>query len=202
MSTGKPALNHLTGVEQQVPAVGDLHGPGSAHGDAARVLGRAIARHELDLRLTSEPSSQGRSRAVRQETDGTSAFKVDQKGGVGPPLAQGPVIDTNHVRPGLGRERQATNTPQQRSGAGRHGEMCQEPGRGCAAEREAGTSVRFGQPVCSLRMTAKQVWQGLGEGPASAGRMMAVEAPDYQVQAHGLAADGQVGRSTTVATMG
>ena len=194
VDAGKPALDHLASVEQKVPAVRDLDGLGRAHRGAARVFGRAVARDKPDLRLPSKPGGERRGRTVRQEVEGTPAFEVDEDGPVGAPFAQRPVVDANNARPALRRQRQSADGLQQRRGAGGHGEVGQQPGRGCAAERQGSLDLSFCQSARPLSMTAEQVRQSLGEGAARAGRIAAVEAPDRQPQPDRFAADRQIGR--------
>lgn len=191
MDAGEPALDHLAGVEQQVPAVGDLHGLGRAQRGAARIFGRAVACHEPDLRLAAEPGGPGLGRAVGQQIDGTTTFEIDHDGPVGSTLAQRPVVDADDMRPLDRRQRHPPDRTQQRRGTDRHGQVREQPGGRLTAERETGLSLGLDEPPGALGVAGEQMREALGEGVAGAGRVAAVEAPDRQLQPDPLPLTGR-----------
>ena len=166
------------GVEQQVPVIGHLHGLGRTQRGAARILGRAVARHELDLRLAAEPRGPGLGRAVGQQIDGTTTFEVDHDGPAGSPLAQSPVVDADDMRPLDRRQRHTPDRPHQGRDAGWHGQVREQQGGRLAAERETGPSLGPDEPPGALSVACEQMREALGEGVAGAGRFAAVEAPE------------------------
>ena len=108
MDALQPALEHLTDVVQQVPAVGDLHRPGCCHRDAAGVFGRAVARHYLDGGLRAQPGRHRLGLPVGQQIDDAASLQVDDDRAVGLPAAQGPVVDADDPRRLHDRQRQAS----------------------------------------------------------------------------------------------
>jgi len=79
---GQPTLDHLPQVQQQVPAVRDLHGPRRPEPDAAGVLGRAVAGDGPDPAMAPEPVGQRRGAPVRQQVDHAMPLQVDEDGPV------------------------------------------------------------------------------------------------------------------------
>lgn len=90
-------------------AVGDLERRGRADGRGAGILGRAVARDDLDARMATQPRGDGRSRAVGQEVDRAPAIQVDQDRAIGSAFADGPVVKTNDPRWIGGRQREAVD---------------------------------------------------------------------------------------------
>ena len=117
-----------------------------------------------------------------------AAFEVDQDGAVGSALAQGPVVYPDDDRFGSGRQRPFADAPQQCRGTGRHRQVRQQPGGGRGTERQRGPNLGIGQPAGPLSVAVEEARQTLGEGPTRASRIVALEAPDRQVQAHLLTA--------------
>ena len=92
------ALDGLSQVLQQVPAVRDLHGPG---GSLRRRLGvgrRTIPADDFDAGMGLEPRGHGVRVAVGEEVDNVTAFQVHDDRAVPLPLAPGPVIDPHTTR--------------------------------------------------------------------------------------------------------
>ncbi|OHV15096.1 hypothetical protein BK022_21545 [Methylorubrum extorquens] len=53
------------------------------------------------------------------------------------------------------RQRHSSDRPQQSRGAGRHGQMCEQPGSWLSAECETGPGLRPGQPAGALGMAGE-----------------------------------------------
>ena len=99
------------------------------------------------------------------------------------------------------RQRQTVHEAQDRIRAGLHpkvaGLACTGLATGC--KPGAGLSLREAAgPACSRR---HQLRERLREGAAAAGTMMAVEAPDAQVQRHRLTNARQIGRTAFIAAV-
>lgn len=78
------------------------------------------------------------------------AFEADDDRAVGPPLAQRPVIDADDTGSRRLRQRHSSDRPQQSRGAGRHGQVCEQPGSWLSAECETGPGLRPDQPAGAL----------------------------------------------------
>lgn len=89
MHRGEPALGHLSQVQQQVPAIGDLHGPRRSKPDATGVLGRTVTGNSPNPTMTPKPVGQGRGGPVRQQVDHATTLQVDQDRPVGLALPPG-----------------------------------------------------------------------------------------------------------------
>lgn len=113
-----------------------------------------------------------------------------------------PVDYSDDARARRVRQRQPLDRPQQRSGAGRHGQVQEQPCGGQRAQREAGLSLRPGEAAGGLGMVGEQLRAVLGEGAARASRLAAVEAIDRQWQLGRLAARRHVGRGRDRAVRG
>ena len=98
MRPGQPALDHLPHVGQQVPAVGDLRRLRRARRGAAAVLGRAVARDDLDRRAVPQPGGERRRGPVGEQVQRAAALEVHQDRAVGAPLAHRPVVHADDAR--------------------------------------------------------------------------------------------------------
>jgi len=97
-----------------MPPIRDLHRLGRSLRDAARVLGRAVAAHDLDLRLLAQPRREGGSGAIRQEIDDLMLFQVGDHRPIALPPTQCEIIDPDDARWGGHGSLQATNEAAQR----------------------------------------------------------------------------------------
>ncbi len=76
------AFQHIAEIGEQVPAVGDLHGPG---GTLPRPLGvgpAAVAADDLDTGARFEPGGEASGTRIREEIDRASALEIDQDRGI------------------------------------------------------------------------------------------------------------------------
>jgi hypothetical protein len=153
---GQPPLDHLPDVEQQVPAVGDLHRLRRACCGATAVLGRAVARDDLDPWAASQPSGERPGRAVRQEVGDPPPLEVDQDGAVRPAFAPRPVVHAQHARRPPGGQRQAADEAQHGVGARRHAEMRQQFRPGLAAEGDADPALGLAEAARASRTRGDQ----------------------------------------------
>ena len=165
MVTVGQLLQGLAHVPEQVPATGDLGGPGRALPGAVGVGAGAVTGDHLDARVALEPAGQGRGRAVGQEVDDAVPLKVAEDGAVALPTPPRPVVDTEHAhlrrgdRCGAGRSHEA----QERVAADRHGQLLGQARSGLAAQRQADARLRLAQARGPARLGPRHPGQGLGE---------------------------------------
>lgn len=147
MRAGQPTLDGLAQVGQQMPSVGHLDRGGRADCDGAGILRRAVACDHLDPWPLPQPAGQRGRSAVRQEINHPTPLQIDDDRAVAASTAFRPVIDADHARSSLVRQRQSVEQAQHGVGAGRHGQPGQQPRAGFAAQRGAGPALRLGQPA-------------------------------------------------------
>jgi hypothetical protein len=134
----------------------------------------------------------------RQEVEGAASLEIQDDGGVGPPLAERPLDDARARR---AQRRQLPGHPQQGGGAGRRGQVHEQPCGGQPAQPEAGLGVRPGEVAGALGMAGEQLREPLGEGGAGTDQVAAVEAPDRQLQPDRHAAGRQIGSLSPISAM-
>ncbi len=201
MGAGQPAFDHLSCVDQQMPAVGDVCRLAGAFGRAAGVFGRAVARDDPDPRPAPQPVRERRAGAVRQQIGDAPPLQVDQDGAIGAPLLERPLIDPQDTGRRAHRERPAPHEAQHRVGAHRHGQARREPRPGLAAQRDPDPPLSLGQPPRAAGTGREQTRQALGEGAPRAVRGATVEAAHAQADADLAPDGGQVGGTTAIAAV-
>jgi hypothetical protein len=130
----QPPLNRLAHVGQQMPAVGNLHGFGGAQADAAGIPSRAVTCDCLYAWMAPKPLRQGFSCPIRQQVQHAAALEIHHDRAIRASLAYRPVVHANDARRFRCRQRQLVDKAQHRVGAGRHGQMVQQPGTCLAAK--------------------------------------------------------------------
>jgi hypothetical protein len=189
---GEPALEHLAHVQQEVPAVGDLHGPGEGGRDRARVFGRAVAGHERHLGMATQPARERRPTSVGQEVHDAPGVQVDEDGAVRLPFADRPVIHTQGPGRWARRQRHAADQPQQRVGTRRHADLAEHARGALGARLPRGHHLRGGEAVRAPGMPGEEAGQPLGERAAPTGGLAAGEPAHAQREAHAPAERGEV----------
>jgi hypothetical protein len=188
----------LTEVAQQVPAIGDVDGPGCTTSGAVSIDVGSVAGDHLHAGVTAQPFGEGAGVPIGQEIDDGAALEVDQDRSVAAALAPRPVVDPEHARHwwlGAGRR---PGEPQERVGAGRHGEACREPRPSLAAQSEGELALDVGEALATLGGTMGDAGQPLGEGPSRAGRLSTEEPSSPDPDGHRTALPGQVGQAPFV----
>ena len=134
-------------VAKQMPPVRHLHGIWRTLPGTIRIGAGPVAGHDLDAGVPLEPSRQGLGLAVRQQVEHAVPLEVDEHGPVAMAASPGPIIDPEHAhgRPRLRRRVVPACHPQQRVGAGGHGQPRREPGAGLAAQRQAEVTLQVAE---------------------------------------------------------
>ena len=219
MSAVEPAFDRLTHVSQQVPAVCDLQGLGSAEAGAAGVLGRAVPGHDLDAGPLHAPTGQRRRCAVGEKVDDAVAVQVHHDRAVAAALSHAlrvpphrasldvgpgplrPVVDADVDGCRLVRHRHGPDEPQNGGAARRHAQVLQEPRPTRAAADNADPPLRFGQPARAPSAGPEEIGHRLGEGAPGAARVGAVEASNLDAQRRLQGGDRQIGRVAVIAAV-
>jgi hypothetical protein len=137
-------------------------GAGSPQSRGARILRRAVSGDDGNARVSTQSLGQCRRRTVRQQINDTVLLQIDQDGAVGAPFAQSPVIDAEHPRLSMRRQRYPMHQSQERVGTGRHG------------QRLPGAPLRLLRRPSCLRRTAH--WPVAGS-VGLAGEALGADAP-------------------------
>lgn len=120
------AQGGLAQVVPQVPPVGYLHCVGQGPADGFGVGRGAVAAHNLDARMLTQPRFQRAGRAVRQYLDPLMGLGVDYHDGVAVPAAQGEIVDADHSGHSPGGQRDAQQGAQGRVTRQAHREYRQQ----------------------------------------------------------------------------
>lgn len=96
-----------------MPPVGDLGGLWCSGTGGLGDPPGPVAADDSDLRMPVQPDGDGLGETVLQDVDGVAGLHVDQHGGVGAPLAFGPLIDAQHGDRADLRFGQGTDQPDQ-----------------------------------------------------------------------------------------
>src|ERR1700750_733716 len=87
MRAAEPALDRLAHVGQEMPSVRHLDRRGRSKSDAAGILGRTVASHDLDPWSLLQPVGQCRCAAVWQQIDDTMPLQIDDNRPVAAPFS-------------------------------------------------------------------------------------------------------------------
>ena len=90
-------LDGITKVAQQMPAIRDLYGVGSALTDPIRIGTGAITRDDFDAGMSAQPGRERRRFTVRQQVDDLVLLQIDQDGAVVMATPPCPVVDTEYA---------------------------------------------------------------------------------------------------------
>jgi hypothetical protein len=108
----------------------------------------AVARDHRDAGMLAQPHGEGLGLTIRQQVNDPISLQVDQDGAVAVPTAPRPIIDRQHARcwSSIGALIGIADHPQQRVGAGRHGQPLGQTRSSFAAECEAEMTLQTAQP--------------------------------------------------------
>ncbi len=167
MVTVGDGMDGVTQIPQQVPAVGDLDGIGRTLARAVGVDAGPVSGDDLDAGVGPQPRGQALGPPVRQQVDSPVALQVDQDRPLAVAATPGPFVHRQYPYrwPGFQRGARTPHHPQQRVGAGGHG----QPRRG-----------------------RRDVGEPFGEGHPWTGWLQASETPSPYVQPHRTSLPGQV----------
>ena len=175
MYTGKPALDGLTQVGQQMPPVGHLDCLGRADRDGSGILRRAVACDNLDPWPLPQPAGQRGRGSVGQEIDHAALLQINDDRAVAASLALRPVIDPDDAGRGLMRQGNSVEQAQHGVGADRHGQPGQQPRTRFAAQHSASPALSLDQPACALGEGRHQLRYAFSEGLAGTDCVTTVE---------------------------
>ena len=123
-------------IAQQVEAIQDLAG---LRGADSRALGEhlgAVTSDNGNVGMPMQPSRDALGGAVGQKIENRVPLQVDEHGAVAAAAPPRPLIDTDHARFGMGRQRSGPDEAQERVAAHGHGQTLRQPGCRLAAESE------------------------------------------------------------------
>ncbi len=136
------------GVLQQMPAVGDLYGLGSALGGPFAIAAAAVAADDLDAGMGGKSARNGATLPIRQEIDGAATLEIADDRPVALTFLPSEIVDADDTNIGRPRCRAPAQEAQQRVGAHQHGEASGDSFSGTAAE---GKGDRVGEDVEARR---------------------------------------------------
>ena len=125
-------------------------------------------------------------------------LQIDEDRAVGAPTAQRPIVNTEGPRRRAGRHRRAPDEPQQGVRARWHRQAGEEARPGFTPDLDRHGPLRGGQAPRALRAPVDQPSEGLGERPAGAARVPAVEASHVELEPHAVAERGEIGGAAHV----
>ncbi len=94
---GQAALQDLACVLQEMKAVGDLFGLRRPQRRSGSVVPTPIATDEPHLGMLAQPERKTQVRAVGQQINDATAFKVEEDGAIGAAAPEGKVIHAQHA---------------------------------------------------------------------------------------------------------
>jgi hypothetical protein len=191
-------FEHLGEIVQQVPAVRDLLGIGSALANPVGVRTGAVARDDLWAGMGDQPLGEPGGEAVREQVHHRPAFEVDEDSAIGVAFTQRPVIDAEHPWGRARGEWGAAEEVQQRGGARGKAQPTYQPCAGFAPERYGEQVEDLGESHGAPRIRDGDVRQPLGEDVPGTGRTTAAELADGEVELHAVLAPRQVGQGAGV----
>lgn len=197
---GSDVLNSAGQSLPEVKAVADLHGVGSAGGDALPVGEGAVAAGDLDARVFTEPSSELFRVASLPECEWEPGGGVDEEGAVGAPV-KCEVVDPQDPGRDQWRQRHPHQLGQDRDPREPDIQDPQHPGSAPAGQHHADVLHQALQSRCPPLVAHGQARYLLGEGHLRAGRVLAVQAAYGQVDAQRPACERDVGEAPCVAAV-
>jgi hypothetical protein len=178
---GKPALDRLAHVGQQMPSVRHLNRSGRPDRDAAGILARPVAGDNLDPGLLPQPVGQCCRTALRQQVNNTMPLQVNDNRAVAAPFALRPIINADNTGRWLIRQRHCLDQPQDGIGTHWHGQTGEQACAGFAAQCQTRLPLRRRQPARASGKGHGQLRQALHKGLASAVGVAAIEAANPQM---------------------
>nr|WP_246102561.1 hypothetical protein [Methylobacterium terricola] len=180
MSPMKPAFDGLPHGGEQMPSIGDLLRLGSAKACTSSILGRAITGDECDAGLPFEPAGHRGCGVIREEVDDAVTVEIDDDRAVSAALPDRPVVDPDPDGSERVGHRQAGDEPQHSRAACWRMEVRKETRARLHRRRRCRPWPAPRQAAACARRAEAQ--GRLGEGPASAGRVEAVEPPSLDAE--------------------
>jgi hypothetical protein len=106
-------LQHLTGILEQMEAVGNLHRIGGTPCSAISILGCAITANHLNAGMVFEPLLQNRRRSFRQEVARLMLVEIHEDGAVELAFTERKVVHAQVTRSGAIRRWGASHQAQE-----------------------------------------------------------------------------------------
>ena len=91
------SLQGAAQVTEQMPTIGDMDCGGGALACPLAINISAIAGHNLDAGMATQPSRDGPGIAIRQKIGDRVALQVDNQGAVAPTAAPRPLVEADHA---------------------------------------------------------------------------------------------------------
>ena len=114
-------------------AIGDLGGLRRPRCGASGIVLGTVTGNDFDSRMVTQPGRDRLGRALRQEINGPTAFEIDQDGPIDPALAEGKIINAEHMRGRLGWGRGTAENTEDRVATERHPQARGHPCTGFTA---------------------------------------------------------------------
>jgi hypothetical protein len=200
MVTANNGLNGVAKIAQQMPPITHLNRVRSSLTDAVRVGAGSIAGNNLNPGMLTQPLSEAVSLPIRQQVDHCIAFQIDQNGPISAAPAPGPVInrqDTWNGRP-VSASVGSPHQPQQRIGAGRHGQPLGQTRTGLATQRQSEMTLELAQPFGPVGKRPGGIGQRLGKSLSGAGRIEATKTTRLHAKHHRLSLGRQIAKRTLI----
>jgi hypothetical protein len=107
-------------ITQKVKAIGHLDRVWRACCRTARIVRRAITGNDFDPWVCTQPRRHRLCGALGQQIDRPLLLEIDQDRAIDPALTEGKIIDAEHPRRWLGRDRGPAQNPEDRIATERH----------------------------------------------------------------------------------
>lgn len=115
--------------------------------------------------------------------------EVDDERALGAPTTPGPVVDTDCPRSCNARQGRGVHEAQQRRGARRHGEICQQARTGSSVDGQADALPGLGDASGSSGVRSQERRGRRAECPGTGG-VEAAQTPDGEVEPNGSSKGG------------
>ena len=195
------ALDRLTQVFEQVPAIGNLLGFRCTFRCCLGVGRRTVPADEFNARMILEPLRDGVSITIRQEIDDVAPLQVHDDRAVALPFAPRPVVDTDEARRRRCIVLERFDTSEQRIRAGCHGETIGKTSPSFSSESKADGLVGLAKAVCGACIGGGKTGKALGEdAPRTFGRR-AEEAANRDIEPKGSTEAREVIEPASVPTV-
>ena len=116
--------------------------------------------------------------------------EVDDERAPGAPTTPGPVVDTDCPRSCNARQGRGVHEAQQRRGARRHGEICQQARTGSSVDGQADALLGLGEASGSSGVRSQKRRGRKAECPSGTGGVEAAQTPDGEVEPNGASKGG------------
>jgi hypothetical protein len=181
-----------------MPAIGDLSGLGRAFCGCLSIRRRTVPADDFNARMVVEPFFHSIRIAVGQEIDDIAPLQVDDDRAVATSFAPRPVVDANDPERWHRRIVALLDAPEERIGAGRHGEPMGKARASLAAQGKADRMMSLAKPEGCTSARFGEPGEVLSEDPSRALRFEAPETSDLNLQSDGQAEARQVSEPTGI----